>query len=400
MLSMAEPIVLHDNGYWTEFLPFTFTRPVSEIRTGIFTISEKWEIALDQDAHYKTQPYLQNKYPGAESGFGIVINATISPNEPLVKAIRKLKPQTLLMQDDEPIACYMPLEEIPEQSLNELKESYTKKHYNKSLLQIKHKWDIFGYNPLQIQQDFQVLTEGRVSAFINETNTILGTNPVFVEEGASLECCTLNTQKGPIYIGHEANIMEGAHLRGPLAVCEHGTVKMGAKIYEGTTVGPYCKAGGEVNNSVLFGYSNKAHEGFLGNSVLGEWCNIGADTNNSNLKNDYKEVKVWDYQKEGFTNTGQQFCGLFMADHSKCAINTMFNTGTTVGVSANIFGGGFPRIFIPSFSWGGASGFTTHKLEKAIETANQMMGRRGLSLTEADQEIMETIFEKTKPYRT
>lgn len=396
---MPETFVLHDHGYWTEFLPFTFTRPVAEIRTGIFTITEKWEIALDQDPTYKTEPYLQTKFPAPEQGEVLVINATIAPNEPLVKAIQKLKPNTVLKQDDEPIACYMPAEDIPDKGLQDLPDSYAVKNYNKSLLQIKHKWDIFGYNPLQIQQDFQVITEGRVSAFVNETNTILGTNPVFVEEGVSLECCTLNTQKGPIYIGHEANIMEGSHLRGPLAVCEHGTVKIGAKIYEGTTIGPFCKAGGEVNNTVMFGYSNKAHDGFLGNSVIGEWCNIGADTNNSNLKNDYKDVKVWDYHKEGFAQTGQQFCGLFMADHAKCAINTMFNTGTTVGVSANIYGGGFPRIFIPSFSWGGASGFTTYKLEKAMETANQMMGRRDLSLTDADQEIFKTIFEKTEHYR-
>lgn len=397
---MAETLVLHDHGYWTEFLPFTFTRPVSEIRTGIFTIAEKWEIALDRDATYKTQPYLQGKYPVSEQGDVLVINATMAPNEPLVKAIQKLKPKTVLMHENEPVACYMPAADIPENGLQELNSDYTTKNYTKSLLQIKHKWDIFGYNPLQIQQDFQVITEGRESAFINETNTILGTNPVFVEEGISLECCTLNTQKGPIYIGHEAKVMEGAHLRGPLAICEHGTIKMGANLYEGTTIGPHCKAGGEINNSVLFGYSNKAHDGFLGNSVIGEWCNIGADTNNSNLKNDYKDVKIWDYQKESFTNTEQQFCGLFMADHSKCAINTMFNTGTTVGVSANIYGSGFPRVFIPSFSWGGASGFTTYKLDKAKATANQMMSRRDLSLTEDDEAIFETIFEKTKPYRT
>ncbi len=397
---MADCLVLHDHGYWTEFLPFTFTRPVSEIRTGIFTIAEKWEIALDLDATYKTETYLQGKYPAPKSGEALVINATITPNEPLVKAVRKLRPKTVLMHENEPVACLMPAEDIPDNGLHELDSHYATKNYNKSILQIKHKWDIFGYNPLQIQQDFQVITEGRETALINETNTILGTNPVFMEEGASLECCTLNTQKGPIYIGHEANIMEGAHLRGPLAIGEHGSIKMGANIYEGTTIGPYCKVGGEVNNSVLFGYSNKAHDGFLGNAVIGEWCNIGADTNNSNLKNDYKDVKIWDYQKTGFINTGQQFCGLFMGDHSKCAINTMFNTGTTIGMSANIYGGGFPRVFIPSFSWGGASGFTTYNLSKAKETANQMMSRRDLYLTDVDEAIFETIFDKTKPYRT
>jgi len=397
---MADTFLLHDHGYWQRFLPFTFTRPVSEIRTGLFTIREKWEIALDRDAAYKTEPYLQSRFPAAASGNVLVINATIAPNEPLVKAVKQLKPETVLKQEDEPIACLMPATEVPENGLEEVPAHYATKNYTKFLLQMKDKCDIFGYNPLQIQQDFQVVTSGRVSTMVNETNTILGSNPVFVEEGASIECCTLNTQKGPIYIGHEANIMEGSHLRGPLAVCEHSTVKMGATIYEGTTIGPYCKAGGEINNSVMFGYSNKAHEGFLGNAVIGEWCNIGADSNNSNLKNDYKDVKIWDYEKEGFTSTGQQFCGLFMADHAKCAINTMFNTGTTVGVSANIYGGGFPRTFIPSFSWGGAAGFATYKLEKAVETARSMMSRRELTFTEADYTIFQTIFEKTASYRS
>ena len=228
---------------------------------------------------------------------------------------------------------------------------------------------------------------------------VISPENIFIEEGAKLEFVTLNASTGPIYIGKNAEIMEGSVIRGPFALCEEAQVKLASKVYGATTVGPYCRIGGEVNNSVLFGYSNKGHEGFLGNSVLGEWCNIGADSNNSNLKNNYEEVKLWSYETEGFEKTGLQFCGLMMGDHSKCGINTMFNTGTVVGVSTNIFGSGFPRNFVPSFSWGGASGFTTYITKKAFETARIAMARRHVDFDEQEAKILEHVFEETKKWR-
>jgi UDP-N-acetylglucosamine diphosphorylase/glucosamine-1-phosphate N-acetyltransferase len=244
------------------------------------------------------------------------------------------------------------------------------------------------------------LTNGRKSQAISQTNTIIGRENIFIEPGAKIEAAIINASYGPVYIGYDAEIMEGAIVRGPLAMCEHSTLKMGAKIYGATTIGPYCKVGGEVNNSVFTGYSNKAHDGFLGNSVLGEWCNLGADSNNSNLKNNYATVKLFNYPASRFIDTKLQFCGLFMGDHSKCAINTMFNTGTVVGVSTNIFGSGFPRNFVPSFSWGGAAGFMVYKVDKAIETAEIVFGRRNMEFSDDDKEIFQKVFELTEKYRT
>ena len=252
---------------------------------------------------------------------------------------------------------------------------------------------------MALEEDYELLTRGRVSQPIPSSNNVIAAQNIFLEEGAKLEFTTLNASSGPIYIGKDAEIMEGSIIRGPFALCEHATVKLGAKIYGPTTVGPHSKVGGEVNNSVLFGYSNKGHDGFLGNSVLGEWCNLGADTNNSNLKNNYAEVRLWDYNTESFARTGLQFCGLMMGDHSKCGINTMFNTGTVVGVSANIFGSGFPRNFVPSFSWGGNGGFTTYLTKKAFEVAEVVMSRRQIELTDVDKAILEHVFEETKKYR-
>jgi UDP-N-acetylglucosamine diphosphorylase/glucosamine-1-phosphate N-acetyltransferase len=243
------------------------------------------------------------------------------------------------------------------------------------------------------------LTEDRFSQPIPKSVNVIAPENIFIEEGAKLEFVTLNASTGPIYIGKNAEIMEGSVIRGPFALCESGRVKLATKVYGATTVGPHSVIGGEVNNSVLFGYSNKGHDGFLGNAVLGEWCNIGADSNNSNLKNNYEEVKLWSYETENFAKTGLQFCGLMMGDHSKCGINTMFNTGTVVGVSTNIFGAGFPRNFVPSFSWGGASGFTTYLTKKAFETAKIVMARRNVEFSEEDAKILEHVFEETKKYR-
>ena len=244
-----------------------------------------------------------------------------------------------------------------------------------------------------------MITKNRKSQPIPAGVNTVNQENIFLEEGAKLTFCTLNASTGPIYIGKDAEIMEGCIVRGALAMCDNSVLKLGAKIYGATTIGPHSKVGGEVNNSVLMGYSNKGHDGFLGNSVLGEWCNLGADTNNSNLKNNYAEVRLWDYNTGRFAKTGLQFCGLMMGDHSKCGINTMFNTGTVVGVSANIFGSGFPRNFIPSFSWGGASGFTVYKTNKVFEVANEVMKRRKISFDDIEKRILENVYELTKQYR-
>lgn len=271
--------------------------------------------------------------------------------------------------------------------------------YDEEVLRIENTWDIFAINDAAIREDFQLLTDDRHSQPIPKSVNVIAPENIFIEEGAKLEFVTLNASTGPIYIGKNAEIMEGSVIRGPFALCEEAQVKLATKIYGATTIGPHCRVGGEVNNSVMFGYSNKGHDGFLGNSVLGEWCNIGADSNNSNLKNNYEEVRLWSYETEGFAKTGLQFCGLMMGDHSKCGINTMFNTGTVVGVSANIFGTGFPRNFVPSFSWGGASGFTTYLTKKAFEVAKVVMSRRHVEFTEQDAHILEHVFEETKKWR-
>jgi UDP-N-acetylglucosamine diphosphorylase/glucosamine-1-phosphate N-acetyltransferase len=271
--------------------------------------------------------------------------------------------------------------------------------FKKDTTKVEHTWDLFKLNGIAIQQDFELLTKDRDSESLSGTVNVFGDHPVFIEHGAKLEYVTLNTSNGPIYIGKNAEVMEGSLIRGPFALCENANVKLGAKIYGPTTVGPHSKVGGEVNNSILMGYSNKGHDGFLGNSVLGEWCNIGADSNTSNLKNNYAEVRLWDYQTEGFAKTGLQFCGLMMGDHSKCGINTMFNTGTVVGVSANIFGSGFPRNFVPSFSWGGSKGFVTYKTNKAYEVAEKVMERRGQTLTEQDKGILDHVYELSSKFR-
>src|SRR5690554_5093173 len=278
-------------------------------------------------------------------------------------------------------------------------DDYEAIEYNDDLIKIEHTWDIFAKNDAAIREDFELLTEDRFSQPIPKSVNVIAPENIFIEEGAKLEFVTLNATTGPIYIGKNAEIMEGSIIRGPFALCEGATVKLAAKIYGPTTVGPYSKVGGEVNNSVIFGYSNKGHDGFLGNSVIGEWCNLGADTNNSNLKNNYAEVRLWDYETESFARTGLQFCGLMMGDHSKCGINTMFNTGTVIGVNANIFGSGFPRNFVPSFSWGGSSGFTTYLTKKAFEVAQVVMSRRGVEFTDEDAAILEHVFEDTKKFR-
>ena len=386
--------ILFDGTVRNALLPFTFTRPVADIRIGILTIREKWEKYLGSTTTTLTEEYLMEKYPMVEMEQNIMINASFLPNAILVDLIQNLEQNQAVVFGDEIVAFYTndTQEEVDF-------EQYDLVVYEGEFLRIENTWDIFSKNDRAIQEDFELLTEDRVSQPIPKSVNVIAPENIFIEAGAKLEFVTLNALTGPIYIGANAEIMEGSVIRGPFALCESGRVKLATKVYGATTVGPHSVIGGEVNNSVLFGYSNKGHDGFLGNSVLGEWCNIGADSNNSNLKNNYEEVRLWSYETEGFAKTGLQFCGLMMGDHSKCGINTMFNTGTVVGVSANIFGAGFPRNFVPSYSWGGASGFSTYITSKAFQTAKIVMARRNVEFTHQDAAILTHVFEETKKYR-
>lgn len=386
--------ILFDGPARDALLPLTFTRPVADILIGIMTIRQKWEMYLGTTTTTITEEYLSEKFPMVEMENNIMINASFLPNEILVALILDLEPNQAIFKGEEVVAFYA------QESQEEVNfDTYEIIELNEDCLTVEHTWDIFSKNGLAIREDFAFLTEDRKSQPIPKSVNVIAPENIFIEEGAKLEFVTLNASTGPIYIGKNAEIMEGSVIRGPFALCEGAVVKLASKVYGPTTVGPYSKIGGEVNNSVLFAYSNKGHDGFLGNSVLGEWCNIGADSNNSNLKNNYEEVKLWSYETEGFAKTGLQFCGLIMGDHSKCGINTMFNTGTVVGVSANIFGAGFPRNFIPSFSWGGAAGFTTYVTKKAFQTAKLVMERRNLDFDEKEEAILEHVFEETKKWR-
>ena len=386
--------ILFDGAFRDNLLPFTYTRPVADIRFGILTIREKWEIVLGTTTTTVTEDYLSDKYPMVEMPNNIMINASFCPNDSLINLINKLEPNQAIFSGENILAFYV----MESQEVVNF-DDFDIIDFTLETLYIEHTWDIFSKNGEAIQQDFELLTKGKQSEKISNTVNVINPKSVFVEKGAQIEYATLNASSGPIYIGKDAIIMEGSLVRGPLALCEKAVLKMGAKIYGPTTIGPNCKVGGELTNTVLFGYSNKGHDGFLGNSVIGEWCNIGADSNNSNLKNNYAEVKLWDYNLEGFSKTGLQFCGLMMGDHSKCGINTMFNTGTVVGVSANIFGSGFPRNFIPSFSWGGHTGFKTYLTKKAFEVSKIVMARRHVIFTEVDASILEHVFNITNKFR-
>ena len=386
--------ILFDGTVRNALLPFTFTRPVADIRIGILTIREKWEKYLGYTTTTLTEDYLSEKFPMVEMEDNIMINSSFLPNEILAEMVISLEKNQMIMKGEEVIAFYT------HNTQDEVDfEEYEVLDFESDCIHIENTWDIFAKNEMAIREDFELITKGRTSQPIPKSVNVIAPENIFIEKGAKLEFVTLNASTGPIYIGRNSEIMEGSVIRGAFALCEEAQVKLATKVYGATTVGPHSRIGGEVNNSVLFGYSNKGHDGFLGNSVLGEWCNVGADSNNSNLKNNYEEVRLWSYETEGFARTGLQFCGLMMGDHSKCGINTMFNTGTVVGVSANIFGSGFPRNFVPSFSWGGASGFTTYLTKKAFETAKIVMSRRNVEFTSEEEKILEHVFEETKKYR-
>ena len=385
--------ILFDGPARKALLPFTFTRPVADIRIGILTIREKWEHYLATTTTTLTEEYLSEKYPMVELQNNVMICASYCPSVALVDLIEGLQPKQAIFQNDDVIAFYT------QESQDDVDfDNYEIIYFEDQVVTIKNTYDIFVNNDMALREDFLLVTSGRTSQPVPVTVNVIAPENIFIEKGALINFATLNAATGPIYIGKNTEIMENVSIRGPFALCESGRIKMGAKIYGATTVGPFSVIGGEVSNSVLFGYSNKGHDGFLGNSVLGEWCNIGADSNNSNLKNNYDAVKLWSYETENFAKTGLQFCGLIMGDHSKCAINTMFNTGTVVGVSCNIFASGFPRNFIAGFSWGGNAGFIPYLPKKAFETARIVYARRNQVFDEVEERILEHVFEEEKKW--
>ena len=378
---------LFDDQFRDRLLPLAYTRPIADLRIGIMTIAQKWAHDLAVETGFLTVDYLQEKFTALPAAT-LLINGRVLPTASLVSSVLGLKSLQGLKSDQGDIIAYQGIGESSVTNWVEVEANF-----------IRYPEDIFAMNGSEIELDFARLTSGRKSQPLSKTNQVVGEGDIFLEPGSRVEGCIIDPDGGYIYIGKEAEIMPGSLIHGSLAVCDNATIKMGAKIYGPTTIGPHSKAGGEINNSVFIGYSNKGHDGFLGNSVIGEWCNLGADTNNSNLKNNYANVKIWDYTTERFRDTGMQFCGLIMGDHSKCGINTMFNTGTVVGVSANIFGSGFPRNLIPSFAWGGSSGFTTYQLKKVYETAEKVFERRSLQFDRTEKTILSHIFEMTSSSR-
>lgn len=384
-------INLFDDHAAVSLRPLTYSRPVADLRVGIMTIAEKWQRYGGTLPGYTTAAYLSFKYP-ALTDADVFVNGSVCPDQQLFEAIEGLNAGESLQQDSLVLAYKLTPGTIS--GSGDLKTVT----YPGNITRIVYPEDIFKNNDAQLRADFAVITAGRTSAHLSTTNTILG-DQIFVEDGVEAECSTFNTLNGPIYLGKDSQVWEGSNIRGSFALCENSQVKMGSKIYGQTTIGPFSRVGGEINNAVIWGYSSKGHEGYLGNSVMGQWCNIGADSNNSNLKNNYAEVKLWDYEQETFRKTGLQFCGLIMGDHAKCGINTMFNTGTVAGVGANIFGGGYPRNFIPDFSWGGPQGFDVYKLHKMFETTEKVFERRNIEFNQIEKDILAKIFELTAIYR-
>lgn len=382
-------------------LPLTFTRPIADLRVGILTIREKWEFLLKSNSWTLTVPYLALKYPSAEDKApALFINGSVLPHYGLIEAIHKLGALQVLVKGKKILAFKTEKQHLNYENFEAIARGFTPVEYDGDFSSIEHTWNIFQMNGTALADDFKLITKDRVSQPVSETNTVIGpVENLFLEEGAKAEACIINCSGGPVYIGKQAELMEGCVIRGPLALCEGAALKLNTKVYGPTTLGPHCKAGGELNNTVMFGYSNKAHDGFLGNSVIGEWCNLGADTNNSNLKNNYSNVDVFSYKTGTYEDTGLTFCGLVMGDHSKCGINTMFNTGTVVGVFANIFGGDFPPKFIPSFSWGGNRWLRTFSFEKSMEVAEKVMERRGIKLSQVDIDILKTIYDLESKFR-
>ncbi|MEO0900412.1 MAG: putative sugar nucleotidyl transferase [Bacteroidota bacterium] len=401
-------ILFEDDSHFA-LRPFTFTRPVFHLRSGILTIIEKWKYALEQSVYALPMAHLKEIFQNLpqDDGDQLWVNGKICPDSELIAALEELPPNTYMANlEGEIVMARFPIKSLPHDFRGCLSEAILeeiglhKQLYTADFLAIRFMPDIFRKNHELIIRDFALISQKENSVKLTDPYTrVYGKDNLFISEGAQIRSAIINAENGPVYIGKNAIISEGSIILNTHAICAHSKVQPGAKLRGDTTIGPKSKIGGEVGNSVIMGNSNKGHEGYLGNSVLGYWCNLGADTNTSNLKNNYANVKIWHYPSERFRDTGQQFCGLMMGDHSKAGINTMFNTGTVVGVSANIYGSGFPRVFIPSFSWGGASGFKTYRINKAFETMERVMPRKNSQLTEEDKRLFQHIFEETASYR-
>ena len=377
-------IVLFDGEEWENFLPLTFTKPVAAVRMGILTFVERWEKITNKKVSFLTQNYLSEKFPADFQSENLFINPAFFPSKKLIDTILNLNLGQSIVYKNQLVAVKT-VEQTPTITVDVI-------DFDEEIIHIQHSWDLFTYNFEAIDFDFDLVTEGRTSQPISPTNGVLNPDRIFIEEGAFVEFTTLNATDGPIYIGKDSFVMEGSMVRGGMALCEHATIKMGTKVYAGCTIGPHCKVGGELSNAIILGFSNKGHDGYLGNSVVGEWCNLGADTNNSNLKNNYDIVKLWSYKEKRFVKTGLQFCGVIVGDYAKAAINTQFNTGTVVGVCANVFQSGFPPNLIKHYSWGGNSDAPIFSFDRACEAAEKMMERRKVDLTATDKKILEHIF--------
>lgn len=398
---MANVILFDTNETRKPLLPLAYTRAMADFRIGILSIREKWEKDLVQNTNVLTAPYLQPKYPFSAIGkTTLYIAGNLLPNAHLISEIKSLNEGEALYSADNKLLAFYSATHIPFENIAEAASALTAKNTSTEFLLLEKLFHIFTWNGAEIERDFVRITQGKKTQLLSSTNILIGPpEKLFIEEGAVVEASILNTQKGVIYIGKNAEIMENSTIRAPFALCDDATVKMSAKVYGDTTIGAHCKVGGEVSNTVFFPYSNKGHDGFLGNSVIGEWCNLGADTNTSNLKNNYASIDVWNYALENYEHTGLQFHGLIMGDHAKSGINTMFNTGTVVGVSANVFGSGFPKKFIPSFTWGAVESVYTFKFEQAMEVATRMMERRNIALSETDRAILKFAFEEDAKFR-
>jgi len=385
-------ILFDDQKVREELLPLTFTRPVADLRFGINTMREKWERILGEKTSTLTEKYLSKKFPLIKKeDNNILINSSVCPNEALLKQIHSLKPDQALVGEVKVIAMNLSLDNIENMVIADSQEVTLEAE----TVCINNVWDLFAKLDTTIVNDFEIITKGRKSQKISESNRIIGDYPIFLEEGAKVEFAYLNATDGPIYLGKDSEIMEGAVIRGPFSLGEESSIRPLAKIYGPTSIGPQCKIGGEISNTLIHGYSNKVHDGFMGNTILGEWCNIGAGTNTSNLKNTYDNVRIWNYRQETFVDTGLQFCGLIMGDHSKTSINTMLNTGTVVGVSSNLFGSGFPRQFVHSFMWGGFNGLRKYNLKKAVQVAEKVFARRGKDFDKIEKDIFYDINHMT-----
>ena len=389
--------ILFDDTCRDRLLPFTHTRPVADVRCGILTMRARWEHCTNEKTTTLTQAYLQPVYPLTAGADNMYINSAVFATPAIAAALQQLQPGHKLVHGEVIIAARTAEGTLTIHEFLTHIESLPAQHVGSDVYTIKNVWDIFALNDRALRDDYQLLTKGRKSAPIPEGVTVTGKEHVFIEDTATINAgCIINATTGPVYIGPDAEVLEGTMIRGPLAMCAHSVIKMGAKIYGATTIGPGCKVGGEISNVVFFANSNKGHDGYLGNAVIGEWCNLGADTNASNLKNNYDEIKIWDEAANTSVRTGLTFCGLLMGDHSKCGINTMFNTGTIVGVSCNLFGAGFPEKFVRSFSWGGSEGITAYDFNRAMETAGRMMARRQMQLSEAEKQMYRHIYDRSR----